>query len=174
VSFVCSRISKQPTAFIFWVTKLIQVDAQVRQVTNVHFIGSFEGIGQSQLQKMQGWMGLVPIDGSWECQEQTFQGLNKWNYVKTAQHLGGEWRHKIHLLHVRVGTVGHQCCSRAVRLFCSRENLAAQIPSNCTTQPTNFLPMQDFSIHLDQFSQHADGAVCSYKTLKPSSQNEHN
>jgi hypothetical protein len=44
VSFVCSRISDQPTALIFWVTKLIQVDAEVRQVTNVHFIGSFEGV----------------------------------------------------------------------------------------------------------------------------------
>jgi hypothetical protein len=41
VSFVCSRISKQPTAFIFLV---IQVDADIRQVTNVHCIGSFEGI----------------------------------------------------------------------------------------------------------------------------------
>jgi hypothetical protein len=44
VSFVCSRISEQPTAFIFWVTKLVQVDAKVRQVTNVHCIGNFEKI----------------------------------------------------------------------------------------------------------------------------------
>jgi len=44
VSFVCFRISEQPTALIFWLTKLIQVAAKVRQVTNVHCIGSFEGI----------------------------------------------------------------------------------------------------------------------------------
>jgi sugar diacid utilization regulator len=93
--------------------------------------------------------------------------------VKTAN-LGGEWRHKIHLLHVGVGTEGQQCCTRAVKLFCSREHLTAQIPSNSTTQPKNFLPQHHFSIHLDQFSQHANGAVCSSETLKPISQNEYN
>ena len=30
VSFVCSRISEQTTAFIFWVTKLVQVGAEVK------------------------------------------------------------------------------------------------------------------------------------------------
>jgi len=30
VSFVCSRISEQPTAFIFWVTNLVQVNAEVK------------------------------------------------------------------------------------------------------------------------------------------------
>ena len=45
MSFVRSRISEQPTAFIFWVTKLIQMDAELRQVTNIHCIGGFEGIG---------------------------------------------------------------------------------------------------------------------------------
>ena len=127
MSFVCSRISEQPTAFIFWVTKLIQVDAQVRQVTNVHCLEVLRESGQSQLQRVQGWMGLVPSHGSSEFQEQTFQHLNKWDYVKTAQILGREWQHKIHLLHVGVGTEGKQCCTRAVRLFCSREHLAAQI-----------------------------------------------
>jgi hypothetical protein len=174
VSFVCSRISEQPTAFIFWVTKLIQVDAQVRQVTNSHCIGRFEGI----------WLITATVgarvDGAclklWELRipRTAFSGPQQMGEVKTAQNLGGEWWHKIHLLHVGVGTEGQQCCTRAVRLFCSREHLAAQIPSNCTTKPTNFLPMHDFSIHLDQFSQHADGAVCSYETLKPSSQNVHN
>jgi len=57
---------------------------------------------------------------------------------------------------------------------CYGEHLAAQIPLNCITQPANFLPLHQFSIHLDQFSQHVDGAVYSYETLKPSSQNECN
>jgi hypothetical protein len=129
VSFVCSRISEQPTVFIFWVTKLIPVDAQVRQVTNIHCIGRFEGI----------WLITATVgatvDGAcvklWELRipRTALSGPQQIGEVKTAQNLGGE------------GGIKYTYCmwvlvlrdSRAVRLFCSREHLAAQIPSNCTT-----------------------------------------
>jgi len=143
-------------------------------VTNICCIGRFEEIWPITATVGARVDGACPKPWELRIPRTDFSGPHKWDYVKTARNLGGEWRHKIHLLHVGVGPEGQQCCTRAMRLFCSREHLAAQIPSNCTTQPTNFNPLHHFSIYLDQFSQHADGAACSSETLKPSSQNEHN
>ena len=64
---------------------------------------------------------------SWELRipRTVFLGPQQMGEVKTAQNLRGEWWHKIRQLHVGVGTEGQQCCTRAMRLFCSREHLAA-------------------------------------------------
>jgi hypothetical protein len=130
VSFVSSKISEQPTAFIFWLTKLIQVASKVRQVTNVHCIGSFEGIWPITTTEGARVDGACPKPWEFRIPRTAFSGPQQMGEVKTARHLGGEWWYKIYLLHVHIGTEGQQCCTRAVRLFCSREHLSAQIPSN--------------------------------------------
>jgi len=98
-----------------------------------------------------------------------FSGPQQMGEVKT-KHLGGEsgikYTNFMWVLVLRG--------SSAAPGQCYGGHLAAEMPLNCSIQTTNFLPLHHFSIHLDELSQYAEGAVCSYETLKPSSQNEHN
>ena len=85
-------------------TKLVQVDADVRQVTNVHCIGSFEGIWQ--ITATEGARGDCACPKEWELRipRIAFSGPQQKGEVKTARNLGGEWQHKIHQLQMGVGT----------------------------------------------------------------------
>jgi len=79
VSFVCFRISEgKKTALIFWLTKMIQVAAKVRQVTNVHCIGSFEGIWPITTTEGARVDGACPKPWELRIPRTAFQGLNKW------------------------------------------------------------------------------------------------
>jgi len=93
-------------------------------MTNVHCIGSFEGIWPITTTKGARVDGACPKSWDLRIPKKAFSGPQQMEEVKT-KHLEGEWWHKIHPLHVGVGTEGQQCCTRTMILFCSREHLAA-------------------------------------------------
>ena len=125
-------------------------------MTNIHCIGNFEGIWP--ITTTEGARGDRACPKPWGLRipKTALSEPQQMGEVKTEQNLRGEWPHKVHQMHVGVGTEGQQCCTWAGRLFRCGKHLAAQISINCITQPTNFLPVHHFSIHLDQLSQHAD------------------